>query len=274
MIESLALQALYQELACYPKPGLVSFVDVGSHDDMDAETFLRSIDALRGYFFASAVAGADGCGFDELNVLGRAAEQRMSEATNGRNTHRGAIFSLGLLAAAAGATMTRGRTRAAEICALVAHRWGEDVLRQSADPSMPSHGEIVRRRYGVNGAREQAAAGFPCVVEYALPAFEACERRGAGRKISALHAFFAIMAVLQDNNLLFRGGEAGLRFVQDAASGFLAEGGMLRPAGFDEAEHLHRRFVAARLSPGGAADLLAATLFVTACEKRGAQPWA
>ena len=97
-----AVRALYTELALSPKPGLVSPLDSGAHDDMDMTTFMRSLFALRGYFCAIAAAGAAGADFTDLQALGMRAERRMLEATRGINTHRGAIFSLGLLAGAAG----------------------------------------------------------------------------------------------------------------------------------------------------------------------------
>ena len=86
----------------YPKPGLVSLVDNGSHTDMNAATFMRSLFALRHYFAAICRAGAQAAPFSDLRRLGMAAERRMLAATGGVNTHRGAIFSIGLLCAASG----------------------------------------------------------------------------------------------------------------------------------------------------------------------------
>ena len=97
-----AIVSLYDELALEPKPGLVSFADAGSHHDMDAGTFLRSLFALRHYFVRIAAQGAASTAFAPLELLGIAAEARMLRATGGVNTHRGAIFGLGLLCAAAG----------------------------------------------------------------------------------------------------------------------------------------------------------------------------
>ena len=98
-----ATLALYDELSLAPKPGLVTLVDSGSHDDMDAYTFMRSLFALRHYFGQIAEAGFDGADFAVLERLGIEAEARMLAATGGVNTHRGAIFMLGLLCASAGA---------------------------------------------------------------------------------------------------------------------------------------------------------------------------
>ncbi len=266
-IERCAINALRDELACYPKPGLVSFVDSGSHADMSAATFLRSIEALRGYFAQIAVAGADDASFAELNAIGRAAEARMFEATGGRNTHRGAVFSLGLLAAAAGRQSRNGKPARSAVCGVVGERWGEEILAFPRPAEAASHGDLVRRRYGAAGAREQAAAGFPVVTKHALPALRHVSALGNSAGAAAVQALFAIMAALADNNLLYRAGPAGLDYARAAAAAFLVRGGMLRHDGHARAVAVHRRFVAANLSPGGAADLLAATLFVSAWEQ-------
>src|SRR5437870_13743264 len=84
-----ATLALHDELALSPKPGLVTLVDRGSHDDMDAHTFMRSLFALRGYFVRIAGLGAMGAPFEYLERCGIEAETRMLAATGGINTHRG-----------------------------------------------------------------------------------------------------------------------------------------------------------------------------------------
>jgi len=249
-----AARALLGEIVAWPKPGLVSLIDAGSHEDMGAGHFIRSARALRHYFTACARTGAEGGGFDALRRLGVGAEVAMTRATGGVNTHRGAIFSLGLLAAAAGARP------ASALGAHVRSRWGADILAHRADPA--SHGSAARRRCGIGGAQAQAAAGFPAVYEVALPAWRRVREAGGGANAAAVQALFALMATLDDTNLVHRGGVPGLRFAQRAAGDFLAGGGMLAPDGEARALAAHRAFVARRLSPGGSADLLAATLFV------------
>jgi triphosphoribosyl-dephospho-CoA synthase len=268
-IDALAVAALTRELACYPKPGLVSFVDAGSHDDMTAETFMRSIAALDGYFGEMADAGARGAGFADLNRMGRRAEARMFASTGGVNTHRGAVFALGLLAAAAGWVVAGGGAKAADVCSTVALRWGEAILEAAWFPQDASHGAAVRARYGAPGAREEAAAGFPTVLGHALPAFRAARAAGLEINAASVQALFAIVAVLPDNNLLYRGGAAALADAQGRAGAFLSTGGMLAPGGFARAVCVHEAFVAKRHSPGGAADLLAATLFLVGLEDHG-----
>jgi len=263
-----AVRSLYRELALYPKPGLVSLVDNGSHDDMDASTFVRSLFSLRRYFLDIAVAGAHGADFDVLRRLGIEAEQRMLTATGGINTHRGAIFSLGLLCAAAG--RAGAGTGARALRAALQDGWGEALASHRGTGT--SHGAAACARYAAAGAREQAAAGFPAVFELALPVLRRTLAAGRGMRCARIDALFALMAELSDTNVYHRGGADGARIVRDTAMRFMARGGSAAPDWLQEAEAAHRIFMRHRLSPGGAADLLAATCFVHALDAE-ASPW-
>ncbi|HET8541270.1 MAG TPA: triphosphoribosyl-dephospho-CoA synthase MdcB [Anaeromyxobacter sp.] len=260
-IERAALAALREELATEPKPGLVSPSGPGAHADMDARTFAASARALRGFFAAAAAAGHGGAPFDALRALGIEAEARMLRATRGVNTHRGAIFGLGLLSAAAGRLAAERRPWAGDaLSRAVRERWG-DAIRRLA-PAAGSHGAAARRAHGVPGAREEAARGFPHVFEVGLPALEASLRRGASWNAARVQALFALVARLPDTNLLHRGGAGGLALARRAAAEFLVAGGVHRRGWRAHAREIGRALVRRNLSPGGSADLLAATLFV------------
>jgi triphosphoribosyl-dephospho-CoA synthase len=256
------VRSLYAELALFPKPGLVSLSDSGAHEDMDARTFLKSLFALRRFFLQVAEAGAAGASFARLRELGIVAEARMLRATGGINTHRGAIFVLGLLAAAAGACGSRDELRVT-LLAL----WGRELraMRLPGD-APPSHGRWVASRYGVAGARGEAAEGFPSVFEAGLPALRSALLRGATVEAARVQTFFALLGRVQDSNVLYRGGISGAVFVREAACDFLERGGVFAPEWKRSALSLHRAFVRRGLSPGGCADLLAATLFVHALQ--------
>jgi len=255
-----ATVALYDELALDPKPGLVSFVDNGSHRDMDAGTLLRSLFALRRYFPAIAAAGAADEDFTALQRLGIAAEARMLAATGGVNTHRGAVFTLGLLCAAAGWLLSRGELLSpAALRAALLRRWGSDLEALARRPRL-SHGRDAAQRYGLRPAAAEAAMGFPVLFDVALPAL----RRSAhlGPRLARLQTLFELMAVLDDTNLAHRGGLEGLRWAKEQAQGFLATGGTAQPDAIGRAQSLHSAFIARNLSPGGAADLLAAACWL------------
>ncbi|MGR3910066.1 triphosphoribosyl-dephospho-CoA synthase MdcB [Burkholderia sp. SR8] len=267
-IAELAERSLVLEIDTYPKPGLVSHVDAGSHTDMDAATFTRSAAVLRPYFAELADAGARDADMAVLRKIGLRAEHAMLAATGGVNTHRGAIFGLGLLCAAAGRRATPGTTdpvRTMTLGALVARRWGTEIL---GGPRLPdSHGERASRRYGVGGARREAADGFMTVYGVGLPALRRARRYVPDDAHAArVDACFALIAALDDTNLLHRGGQAGLDFARTTARAFVARGGIRVRDWRLRAAAAHRAFVARRLSPGGAADLLAMSVFVDALE--------
>jgi triphosphoribosyl-dephospho-CoA synthase len=264
-IATAAVSCLLSEIRTWPKPGLVSHVDTGSHADMDAGMFRRSAAAIRPYLLALAEAGAEGAVMGRLRVIGLEAEAAMFAATGGVNTHRGAIFGLGLLCAAAGARVGGQADVRTPLGAVVTRLWGGDIL--DGPVLLHSHGEAVRRRYGAGGARLEAARGFPSAYGIGLPALRSgAAIAPANPEAARVQACFALISALRDTNLLHRGGVAGLRFAQGAAREFLGAGGVGQSDWREQAFAVHRAFVARRLSPGGAADLLAMSLFIRACE--------
>lgn len=254
-IAACAKGALREELETYPKPGLVSLVDRGSHPDMDAECFLVSIEAIGPSFAEMAEAAADGAGLGDLQSLGLAAEAAMLTATGGRNTHRGAIFCLGLLAAAAG----RQHLDQLPLTEIVKRRWGGEIP-QARDLSPHSAGIALCQEHGVGGVRREAAMGFPSVGEYGLPALR--EAREVGREAARVLAFFSLLAHCEDTTLLKRGGLDGQAWARAEARRFLETGGVWAPGWEKRGQEIHESFVTRNLTAGGAADLLAATLFI------------
>jgi triphosphoribosyl-dephospho-CoA synthase len=288
-IAALATHCLLQEIETFPKPGLVSVADSGSHHDMDAGLLQRSAHALQPYFVELATAGARRSSLSQLQDIGRAAEATMLRVTGGVNTHRGAIFGLGLLCASAGLTGAGGTWCApcapGALAAAIGEYWGQalqtdaqrvaDAMR--ADASADSHGMQVRRRYGAGGARAAAIGGFASLYQTALPALRRGRELAPGDENAArVQCCFALIAVTVDTNLLFRGGAEGLLRAQCMAREFIDTGGVGRADWFERAREVHRSFVQARLSPGGCADLLAMALFVEAwqrtAEVRSVQP--
>ncbi|MEU8365062.1 triphosphoribosyl-dephospho-CoA synthase [Nonomuraea sp. NPDC048882] len=266
MIEHVALLAdtavlsLCAEAGLSPKPGLVDGRGGGAHDDMDLPLMLVSAEALRPAFHGIAQAAARtpaGAGLRErLGVLGRQGERAMSRATGGINTHRGALWALGLLVAAVagGAAGERAAARAAARLAALPDRW--------VPAGEPSHGDQARRRYGAGGARGEAENAFPHVTEVALPRLRAGRAAGLGEEAARLDALLAVMSLLDDTCVLHRGGPDGLRAVRSGARRVLAEGGAGTGSGRAALMELDDDLRARRLSPGGSGDLLAAALFL------------
>ena len=190
----------------------------------------------------------------------------MLSATGGVNTHRGAVFLLGLLCAAAGRLSAQGGDLTAvglRDC-LMSH-WGQ-ALRwraESAAQAAPvSNGQRAARRFGMRSAGDEAALGFPTLFEVTLPSLQVALQAGHAPRAARVQAFFATMAVLDDTNTAHRGGWEGIRFVRASAQAFLDAGGVAQANWLQPARAIHAEFVARRLSPGGAADVLAATCWL------------
>ncbi len=260
----IAIGSLHAELVLYPKPGLVSLIDNGSHADMDAGLFMRSLFSLRHYFVRAAHAGAADMPFGVLKGLGIQAEQRMLTATGGINTHRGAIFSLGLLCAATGYCHGHGLPLSENtLRTVLMTQWGAALEAHSMPPaSGTSHGMRVAHLYGISGAREEGAKGFPAVFDIGVPQLRKTLAAGHSHYHAQVDALFALMAHMADTNIYHRGGPDGAMLARRAAQGFIALGGTAHPHWQKTALDCHRQFVSRGLSPGGAADMLAASWFV------------
>ena len=247
-----AVQALCAEAELTPKPALVDRRGTGAHRDLSLELLLRSAQSLAPAFLA-VHAAAHGVRPDialreRLGAIGREAERTMMRATGGVNTHRGAIWSIGLLLAAHALTGSRDPATLAQSAAQLATL--PDVARGVLD----SHGERARSHYGVRGATGEAEAGFPHVVGVALPALRASRRRGAGESVARVDALLSIMRTLDDTCLLHRGGEAALRAAQSGAAAVLDAGGVGTARGVRAFDVLESQLLAKNASPGGAAD--------------------
>ena len=262
-LADLAVQALIDEADLSPKPGLVDRRGNGAHSDLHLGLMHASAHALWPVFKAMAEAAQEvrevGQPLREtLGQLGRDGEAEMLRVTGGVNTHRGAIWALGLLSAAAA---LQGDAPDARSIAATAAR-----LARLSDPAAPhnpdSHGARVCRTYGVLGAREQAQHGFPAVIEQGLPQLLVSRRGGAGEQNARLDALLAIMTELSDTCVLHRAGLDGLNRMQQGARAVLDAGGAASLAGRRQLRALEGEMLSLRASPGGAADLLAATLFL------------
>lgn len=252
-----AVQALIDETLLTPKPGLVDRRGAGAHDDMDLDLLLVSAESLHDGFARMAEAaqriGAPGIELrGELARIGRAAEARMLQVTGGVNTHRGAIWALGLLTGAAALGV-------GDPCRTAA------AIASHPDPAAPApvltNGALARSRYGSGGARTEAVAGFPH-VRLACTALRGARARGATEPHARLDALMAVLALLEDTCLLHRGGREGLALAKCGARRVLRAGGTATRAGRVHLAEMDTALTARRLSPGGSADLLAAALYL------------
>lgn len=257
-IASAAVSAMRTEAALAPKPGLVDARGSRAHPDMSVALLELSAGSLRDTLrdcAASAVELPLGLALRaRLGIIGRRGERDMLSVTGGVNTHRGSLWALGLLAA--GAAVSETIPAAADFAGRLA------ALPDVGLTERPmSNGQRARLRYGTGGALGEARSGFPHVVHVGLPALWASRQRGESEDCAALNALMAIMASLDDTCVLHRGGPRALRFVHRSAAGILDAGGCATAPGRRKLERFRQRAERRRLSMGGSADLLSATLF-------------
>ncbi|UGA52573.1 MULTISPECIES: triphosphoribosyl-dephospho-CoA synthase [Dickeya] len=256
-----ATRCLIEEARLSPKPGLVDSRGSGAHQDLTLALMERSARSLTDTFHTLALQSwqrpVDAALRQLVGRVGREGEQRMMLATGGVNTHRGAIWALGLLVSAAAMLGGGGDSQAiADTAARLARQ------PDSAAPTVFSKGRRATQRYQVPGAREEAQQGFPHITRLALPQLLHSRRQGAGEDAARLDALMSIMTSLSDTCVLSRAGLDGLETMQRGARAVLAAGGISRPAGRQALAQLDAHMLALNASPGGAADLLAATLLL------------
>ena len=244
-----AHDSLMDELYTTPKPGLVDMNNNGAHSDMDVRLFEKSADALAPYFEDAARLGMERCGIAQLRGRGRAAEMEMFAATDGVNTHKGLIYSMGLLLAGMGRSLAEDGSCIDHAAELAREDAGAQLEKTLAAPV--TNGGAVYKKYGARGATGEAAAGFPdalyCLDRLALYRKSGCAEAGA-------LALCDCMASLEDTNLLHRGGREGLEYVRQE-SGRIS--GMPVDKRVDALCGLDSELISRRLSPGGSADMLA-----------------
>lgn len=269
-LADLAVDALIDEADLSPKPALVDRRGNGAHSDLHLGLMHASGLSLWPAFKEMAEAALE---FGEVGLplrealgrIGREGEQAMLATTAGVNTHRGAIWALGLLVAAAA---LEPRSTGAGSVALRAARLA--LLEDRYAPRPLSHGAQVALRYGVRGAREEAQQGFPAVLQRGLPQLKHSRAQGHGEQNARLDALLAIMSRLADTCVLYRAGEQGLQAMQQGAQAVLDAGGSASLAGRRRLHELDLQLLTLNASPGGAADLLAASLLLDRIESADA----
>jgi triphosphoribosyl-dephospho-CoA synthase len=305
LLGALARQALIEEVELTPKPGLVDRRGPGAHTDLSLDMMIRSAFSIEPFIrfmaFQSMNEPPSARLRATLATTGRAAERAMRQVTNGSNTHKGAIWTLGLLAAAA--SVGRDELPLVRKCnAATTGLNAKDIARTAgliasfedsyeSAPTAPasaqrtpnakrrtpnaqlSHGQMVAKKFGVTGARGEAINGFPHIVEVGLPVLRIGRSAHAPEPIARLDALLAIMASLADTCLLYRGGTVALQVAKEGAAAVIAAGGAGTSRGREGLLALDNRLLDLGVSPGGSADLLAGTLFLDAVERQPTEIW-
>lgn len=259
---SLVCKAMLYEACVTPKPGLVDRDNSGAHRDMDIFSFMASASALMPYFRDCALAGIERCNeppaalLGALRYPGMLAEEAMRRETQGANTHKGLIFSMGILCGAAGRLFGLGQPVTVErLCEAGAGMLGGIVDRELASIDAPAtHGERAYRSHRAAGARGEAAAGFPSARGVGLPALKAALREGRSLNDAGALALYHLMGAVVDTNVIARAGKARQQQLMEQIARDIQAGA--GPTAADLAA-LDRQLIAENISPGGSADLLA-----------------
>ena len=254
--------ALIRELRTTPKPGLVDEANNGAHTDMDIPLFEKSAASLVPYFRQAALAGIADAGMETLKAHGLDAELAMFSATGGVNTHKGMIYSMGLLLYGMGRALETGsdaREAAAELARTDAAARLKDAARLTG-----TNGGAVYAKTGAKGAIGEAAEGFPHAAACAGRLRHYVSIRSSAPGALAL---CDTMAVLSDTNVLHRGGQEGLAFVQTEAGRISSLPVSERVGALTE---LDNELIRRNLSPGGSADILALAYLLNAWEELSA----
>lgn len=234
--------------------------------------------------------------FERLRYAGQRAETAMFSATHGINTHKGLVFASAILCGALGkvhagkslplpAGEVLSECRKLGSCSLgdlaklsrhqnkSSHASSIDVNSQDSRGSMPmdtknhptqaepsalSNGERIFSSYGIQGARGEAAAGFPSAVLIGLPALKKWLAAGFSLNDAAAMALLTLISEVDDTNMVHRGGPELAKKSKEQAKHLLSA---VTNNSFKEIlSSLDEQYIAMHLSPGGCADLLAVSL--------------
>ncbi|WP_173917547.1 triphosphoribosyl-dephospho-CoA synthase [Halobacillus sp. Marseille-Q1614] len=261
VLSNWAVDSLIQEAELTPKPGLVDPGDQGAHLDMSFAMMVKSAHSLRETFSQIAEVSYNRKPSQELREeiaeIGREGEKVMMEATKGVNTHKGAIWVLGLLTS--GTAVNKPGEAVPQIVetASIISRYND---RRA--PLISSHGSEIHKKFGVKGARGEAVSGFPRIINVALPMLYQSRKKGISEDYARLDTLVNLIACLDDTCIIHRGGLAVLYLIQEKAQQVLQCGGVSTSEGWSKLEELNQTLLKHNASPGGSADLLAAVLYL------------
>lgn len=272
-----ALEAMLLEANCAPAPGLVDRFNSGAHRDMDIYTFIRSSVVLSPYMYNFAYIGyMFNDSLDQLlksiRPLGIEAEIAMFKATKGVNTQKGLIFLMGILCAAAGYVYRKNNVVTSSLIfdavKIMCHGLVARELGNLPHDRKLTSGERLYQKYGIRGIRGELEDGLRIIQDIALPSYRRAISAGASDDILFIYVLLAIMTSTEDTTIINRHNRDTLTMVQKEAKALLENDRILEPGGLEEIKKLDKKFIEQWISPGGSADLLAATHFLYSLEEK------
>jgi triphosphoribosyl-dephospho-CoA synthase len=270
-ISSLAVQAMIYEVSCYPSPGLVSPVSCGAHKDMDFFTFIDSTSVLSKYLTLFIQEGFSNKPYKEIfnsiRKIGITAEQDMFAKTKGINTHKGMLFLMGISCAAIGKIINENKSFKYIQNTIKEMTTGivEKELIQLKDTEAHSHGEKLFLKYKTDGVRGEVERGIPTVFQFSLDFYKENSELSINDRL--VHTLIGIMQSCNDSTIIHRHSVEVLEEVKETAREIIAIGGMKTAKGRDAINNLCTEFIGRNISPGGSADLLGVTVFLSLVEE-------
>ena len=274
-IASFAVEGMLFEVSATPKPGLVDRNNSGAHYDMDYFTFMSSAAALHSAFEEFTMIGWEYRNrpikemLPALREAGIREEQSMFTFTNGVNTHKGMIFTLGMLCGCAGWLLGKKSLNfdhlsecVKELCQGICKKEYEHLEQKVS----LTKGERMYLKYGCSGARGEVEGGYQTVKSVSLPIYSKLREDHVNVNDALVQTLLYLIADTCDTNILSRHDMETVKYSQEYAKKVLALGGISTAAGRDAIEEMDQDFIAKYISPGGCADLLAVTHFVYSVE--------
>ncbi len=269
-----AVEGMLYEVTATPKPGLVDRVNNGAHYDMDYFTFMSSAAALHTTFDEMVSAGVKSGEQNEnirellpaLREIGKQAEDGMFAFTDGVNTHKGMIFSLGVLCGCAGWLIGRNEKLSPERICECAREMCRGLCEQDfahlKEKKVLSKGERMYLRYGYKGVRGVAESGYQIVRRVSLPVYTRLRESGVSINEALVHTLLYLIKDTKDTNIVSRHDRKTAVYASKYAAFVLKAGGMGTRKGRAAVKRMDRDFIKKYISPGGCADLLAVTHFL------------
>lgn len=267
-IDTYLAQAVLLEVMTHPKPGLVTRISNGAHNDMSIFTFAMSSPIISAGFTEFVEIAAQHQGsidelFTKVRLRGIHYETKMLCATHGINTQRGILFVGGVLATACGYLSQQQQVYSEEIFStikILTKNLVEHELEKLPTKKILTIGEQLYNKYKITGIRGEVMSGLPSVRFHGLPALKLALNNNINLNDSLVHTLLTLISVTEDSNIVWRSNYETLLEIQNLAKNCLQIGSVFNTNGKKEIQNLEKNFLVQRISPGGSADLLSITL--------------
>lgn len=257
-LSTLATKAMLKEVHLTPKPGLVDKKDNGSHEDMDIKTFYKSIKAISLYFDKFIYIGfKENDIFLHLRKMGQECEEKMFQATNSINTHKGLIFSFAIILGACGFLIKQNQkinvVNLQKTIKFICQNLVQNDLSKNPKQSAGQRYYALSKNAGI---RSEAQSGYESIFQKALPFYQ--EYKKIYPQNTALkYTLVFIMTFLEDTSIFNRGGLLAMNYTKNEAKNILNAKNLNQAL-----NDLNQKFITKHISPGGSADILALTWFL------------